>query len=90
MGAAVIGGVAVGLFDGFDVIDRFVRVEHTAVPDAEQQKVYCKLMPVFEKAYRSLVGVYRGPGRLASKRLRGEFDESSCGYSSREKCGLSN
>jgi len=58
MGAAVIGGVAVGLFDGFDVIDRFVRVEHTAVPDAEQQKVYCKLMPVFEKAYRSLVGVY--------------------------------
>ncbi len=58
MGAAVIGGVAAGLFDGFDVIHRFVRVDHTAVPDAEQQKVYCRLMPVFEKAYRSLVGVY--------------------------------
>jgi len=58
MGAAVIGGVAVGLFDGFDVIHRFVRVDHTAVPDAAQREVYCKRMPVFEKAYRSLVGVY--------------------------------
>jgi xylulokinase len=58
MGAAVIGGVAAGLFDGFEVIDRFVHVDQTAVPDAEQQKVYCRLMPVFEKAYRSLVGVY--------------------------------
>jgi xylulokinase len=58
MGAAVIGGVAAGLFDGFEVIDRFVHVDHTAVPNREQQQIYCRLMPVFEKAYRSLVGVY--------------------------------
>ena len=78
MGAAVIGGVAV-VFDGFDVIHRFVRVEHTAVPDAEQQKVYCKLMPVFEKRTGRSSACMR-TWQACSKRLRGEFDESSCGH----------
>jgi len=64
MGAAVIGGVAAGLFDGFDVIHRFVRVNHTAVPNAAEREVYCKRMPVFEKAYRSLVGVYEDLANL--------------------------
>ncbi len=64
MGAAVIGGVAVGLFPSFDVIDRFVRVEQEALPRAEQSAVYARLMPVFEKAYKSLVDVYADMARL--------------------------
>jgi xylulokinase len=72
MGAAVIGGVAVGLFDGFDVIHRFVHVDHTAVPNAAQREVYCKRMPVFEKAYRSLVGVYEDLAGLQYKDTRSE------------------
>jgi xylulokinase len=55
MGAAVIGGVAAGVFSGFDVIDRFV--QETAIPDAERQALYARLMPVFEKAYRSSIEV---------------------------------
>jgi len=58
MGAAVIGGVAAGLFPGFDVIHRFVRVEHTAVPDPETRKRYLRILPLLEKSYRALVGVY--------------------------------
>jgi xylulokinase len=58
MGAAVIGGVAAGLFKDFDVIDRFIKVEHVAEPNRENQKVYRKLMPLLEKSYRSVVGVY--------------------------------
>ncbi|MGB7719032.1 MAG: xylulokinase [Bryobacteraceae bacterium] len=58
MGAAVIGGVAAGLFPDFDVIHRFVRVDRTATPNAENQRVYSRLMPVFEKTYRSLIEVY--------------------------------
>jgi xylulokinase len=58
MGAAVIGGVAAGLFPDFDVIHRFVRVDQTATPGAENQRLYAKLMPIFEKTYRSLVEVY--------------------------------
>ena len=34
MGAAVIGGVAAGVFSDFDVIHRFVRIQDTANPDA--------------------------------------------------------
>jgi xylulokinase len=55
MGAAVIGGVAAGVFPDFDVIDRFVRVEDTARPDAEHQVLYARLLPIFEKAYLSSI-----------------------------------
>jgi xylulokinase len=58
MGAAVIAGVAAGLFPDFDVIHRFVRVDQTAAPNAENQRLYARLMPIFEKTYRSLVEVY--------------------------------
>jgi xylulokinase len=64
MGAAVIGGVAAKVFSSFDVIDRFVRVEQEALPRPEQTAVYAALMPVFEKAYRSLVDVYTDLARL--------------------------
>ena len=58
MGAAVIGGVAAGVFPDFDVIHRFVRVDSTATPNPQSQEVYRKLMPIFEHAYLSLVDVY--------------------------------
>jgi xylulokinase len=58
MGAAVIGGVAAGVFPDFEVIHRFVRVDRTATPNAQSREVYRKLMLVFEHAYRSLVDVY--------------------------------
>ncbi|MGC1460800.1 MAG: xylulokinase [Terracidiphilus sp.] len=64
MGAAVIGGVAAQVFSNFDVIDRFVRVEQEALPRPEQTAVYAALMPVFEKAYRSLIDVYTDLARL--------------------------
>jgi xylulokinase len=64
MGAAVIGGVAAGIFPDFDVIHRFVRVDQTATPDAENREVYSRLMPVFEKTYRSLVEVYDDLAKL--------------------------
>jgi xylulokinase len=57
MGAAVIGGVAAGVFSDFDVIDRFVRIQDTANPDAKSHALYARLMPVFENAYRSSIEV---------------------------------
>jgi xylulokinase len=64
MGAAVIGGVAAGVFRDFDVIHRFVRVDRTTRPNPESREIYRKLMPVFEHAYRSLVDVYEEMARL--------------------------
>jgi xylulokinase len=58
MGAAVIGGVACGAFADFDVIGRFLRTEDVVEPNPAHQAVYRRLMPIFEKCYDSLVGVY--------------------------------
>ncbi len=58
MGAAVIGGVAVGLFPDFDVIDRFVRVDDVVHPQPANQPIYRKMLPIFERCYHALVEVY--------------------------------
>jgi len=58
MGAAVVGGVAVGLFPDFDCIHRFVHVTNSTAPDPASRRRYTRLLPIFEKVYRSLVDVY--------------------------------
>ena len=58
MGAAVIGGVAAGVYTDFDVIQRFIRVDETVDPNPANQAVYRKLMPIFERCYHALVDVY--------------------------------
>ena len=58
MGAAVTGGVGVGLFDGFDVIDRFLTIESVQEPIEANRARYREMMPIFEKCYHALVDVY--------------------------------
>lgn len=58
MGAAVVGGVGAGLFENFDVIDRFLRVEESFRPRPEAKERYDEIKPLFEKAYRSLVELF--------------------------------
>jgi xylulokinase len=65
MGAAVVGGVAVGLFKDFDVISRFIQVDQVSEPNPENQKRYRRIAPVLEKSYRALVDVYEDLAKLA-------------------------
>ena len=65
MGAAVIGGVAVGLFQDFDVIERFIKVDHVSRPNPENQVRYRRLSAVLEKSYHALVDVYEEIATLA-------------------------
>ena len=58
MGAAIIGGVGVGVFDSFDVIDKFNKIESTKIPIESNKKLYEAMMPVFDECYNSLVGIY--------------------------------
>ncbi|MDR2705187.1 MAG: xylulokinase [Planctomycetaceae bacterium] len=58
IGAAIIGGVGVGIFKDFDVIGQFLRVEETLEPNPENQKTYKKIRPLFDKAYQSLIGLF--------------------------------
>lgn len=58
MGAAVIGGVAAGLFEDFEVIHRFIKVDHAAEPIAANRAKYRQLRKILEQAYHGLEGVY--------------------------------
>jgi xylulokinase len=60
IGAAVAGGVGVGLFRGFSVTEEIARVTVRQEPGAEAQAVYERLLPVFRSAYEGLVEVFEG------------------------------
>ena len=58
MGAAITAGVGVGVFDSFDVIDKFLNIEETHGPVAGNVPVYESLIKIFNKAYFALEGVF--------------------------------
>ncbi len=58
MGAAVTGGVGVGIFKDFDVIEKFIEIKSIEKPVKENSAYYQKLMPVFDDSYNALVDVY--------------------------------
>lgn len=58
MGAAVTAGVAAGVFDGFDVIERFVSIDHAHEPNPAAAAQYERMKPIFDKSYHALVDVY--------------------------------
>lgn len=58
MGAAVTGGVGVGLFKDFDAIDRFIEINCVHEPNPEAVKAYGPVKGMFELCYQSLLPVY--------------------------------
>lgn len=64
MGAAVTGGVGVGVFKDFNVINRFINIEDVQTPIEENHKKYGELMPIFDDCYYSLVNVYEKLAKL--------------------------
>lgn len=58
MGAAVCGGIGVGLFRDFTVARKINRIVDEIKPRSEFKKRYDKLYKMFNKAYESLVSVY--------------------------------
>lgn len=58
MGAAVIGGVAAGLFQDFDVIHRFIAVDQVATPNPDNREAYRRRRALLEKAYHALEDIY--------------------------------
>jgi xylulokinase len=58
MGAALTGGVGVGLYPGFSTIETMNQVTETIEPDPAAQAAYEKIYPIFEAAYQALVPIY--------------------------------
>jgi xylulokinase len=58
MGAAVTGGVGVGLYPDFSIVEKMNPVVEVIEPDAASQAVYDEIYPIFEACYDALAPVY--------------------------------
>jgi xylulokinase len=58
MGAALVGGVGVGLYPDFSMIETMNRIVETFEPDPATQAAYERIVPIFEAAYHALVPIY--------------------------------
>jgi len=58
MGAALVGGVGVGLYPDFDMIHQMNEVSSTVLPDPEAGALYERMQPIFEALYQALAPVY--------------------------------
>jgi xylulokinase len=68
LGAAVAGGVGVGLFHDFSVVDRLIEIVDRQAPNRLAQAEYERLYPVFLAAYDALVPVFDRLHDLGSNR----------------------
>lgn len=58
LGAAVAGGVAVGLYEGYDVVENLVQVAPGELPDLDRAARYGELYEVFAQTYQVLEPIY--------------------------------
>ena len=58
MGAAVTGGVGVGLFKDFDAIDRFLDITAVHEPNPANVKAYEPIKELFEDCYQAMMPIY--------------------------------
>lgn len=58
VGAAVLGGIAVGLYEDESAVHKFMKVASVTKPIAENHEQYKKLMPLFEDVYNAMVPLY--------------------------------
>ncbi len=64
LGAAVAGGIGVGIFESFDTARKLNPDSEVISPVINNVKIYEKLYPVFQKAYYSLLKVYEDLSKL--------------------------
>jgi len=58
LGAAIAGGVGVGLFHDFSIVKQCIEIVDRHVPNPEARAVYDQLYPIFLKSYNALVPVF--------------------------------
>lgn len=58
MGAAITAGVGIGLYENFDVIDRFLNITDEIKPSENAPEVYAHTKALFEDAYHVLTPIF--------------------------------
>lgn len=64
LGAAIAGGVGVGLFKDFKTAEKMVQIVSTQDPNPEAHDRYEKLYPIFKAAYTALVPIFEDLAQL--------------------------
>ncbi len=64
MGAALVGGVGVGLYPDFAMIETMNDIAATVMPNRQAQATYDKMLPIFNQLYAALEPVYEGIATL--------------------------
>ncbi|HRL14425.1 MAG TPA: FGGY-family carbohydrate kinase, partial [Aggregatilineales bacterium] len=64
MGAALVGGVGVGLYPDFTMIATMNAIAETITPDPQANAVYERMLPVFNQLYEALVPAYQAIAAL--------------------------
>ena len=63
LGAAIAGGIGVGLWPGYAIAHKLVAATEAERPHPEAQRTYAVLYPLYQETYRALEPIY---GRLAA------------------------
>jgi len=58
LGAAIAGGVGVGLFPDFSIVTQRIEIVNRHEPDPAAQAVYDRLYPIFLETYNALVPIF--------------------------------
>jgi len=67
MGAALAGGVSVGLYPGFGMIESMNQVAEVFQPNPRAQQVYEEIYPIFDTTYQALEPIYDMIAKLTSE-----------------------
>ncbi|MDL1901395.1 xylulokinase [Anaerolineae bacterium CFX9] len=65
MGAALAGGIGVGLYPGWEMIEQMNSIAETIAPDPAAQAAYERLYPIFDQAYSALLPIYDALAELS-------------------------
>jgi xylulokinase len=58
-GAAVIGGLGIGMYESADVVKELLHYERRILPNEANVEFYDRYLPLYEQAYTSLVDFYQ-------------------------------
>jgi len=53
-GAAIIGGVGIGMFDQVSDVKSLLKMEEAIAPNLENTAFYNRILPIFEDSYHAL------------------------------------
>ena len=59
LGAAIMGGIGVGIWHDYEEATDLIKVEKTFVPDPKKHEVYNALYPIYRSAYSGLKDLYK-------------------------------